>query len=51
MSKEELIEFLRENLSISVLYHTAYGGGTDIIVELLLQNVMISSDSGHIPHD
>ena len=43
MNKEELIEFLRENLSISVSteYETS---GTYVTVELILNGETISSD-------
>jgi len=52
MTKEELIEFLKENLTISVsqTYEYVYGGiGPCVHVALNLQGEEISSDTYQLP--
>lgn len=56
MNKEELIEFLKENLSVSVYLNSSsdfYSTGFEVTVSLQLENEIIasSSDSFALNHE
>ena len=49
MTEEELIQFLKDNLSIEIQQTTEFGPIETIKVSLLLQDNEISSDSCDLP--
>lgn len=44
MTKDELVAFLKQNISIRIIEDQPYGEGTKLTVQLLLDDEIISSD-------
>lgn len=51
MDKNELIEFLKDNLSISTREYNGWYGDTTVYVDLKVGDVVVSSDSINMPKE
>lgn len=51
MDKEELLEFLRDNLSISTREERGWYGDSTVYVDLKVGDVVVSSDSISMPKE